>query len=57
MQPEFLMCIDLYGKCRCAIADRPPCDAMIDMVENGQSADDERERMDCERSDAELDGV
>lgn len=44
-QAAYGICIDLYGECRCLLAERPPCEAMIDMVSDGATADDERERI------------
>ena len=46
------ICADLYGECRCEAARREPCDAMAEMVDNGETADDERIRMESERDDA-----
>ncbi len=53
MEPDaYDICADLYGDCRCKAAGRDPCDAMMDMADNGETADDERKRMDSERDDA-----
>lgn len=47
------LCIEIYGTCSCADAGRAPCDAMVDMAEDGLSSQDERERMEQERMAAE----
>lgn len=51
-QKSYGICIELYGECRCLLASRSPCEAMICLAEDGSGADDERERMAAERDDA-----
>ena len=43
------ICIDIYGECRCVVAGRQPCDAMVALAENGETARDELLRMEQER--------
>lgn len=35
------ICIDLYGACKCVLADRDACDAMVGLVEMGETAETE----------------
>lgn len=39
------ICTDLYGSCSCFISKRRACEAMIALVNNDESADDERQRI------------
>jgi len=48
----YRLCADLYGGCRCEVAARPPCDAMLALVADGEGPDDERNRMETARDDA-----
>lgn len=52
MDEAYRLCADLYGECHCAQNDRPACEAMVAMADDGQDADDERERMEAEREAA-----
>lgn len=54
MDEAYQLCADLYGECRCAAAKRPACDAMVAMADDGEDADDERDRMEAERAAAEF---
>lgn len=55
MADPYNICADLYGECRCAAAGRPACDEMVRMADDGENADDERERMKTERDAASVD--
>lgn len=39
------ICIDIYGSCSCLLAGREPCEKMLELAEEGVSANDERERI------------
>jgi hypothetical protein len=52
MSSAFEICVDLYGHCRCEDVGWPGCVEMIRMEEDGEDADDERNRMEQEREDA-----
>ena len=52
MVDAYQICADLYGECRCAAAERPACDEMVRMADDGEDADDERDRMEAEREAA-----
>lgn len=54
MDDPYQLCADLYGECRCAAAERPACDEMVRMADDGEDADDERARMEAERAAAEF---
>lgn len=46
------ICIGIYGECKCAIEFRSPCDAIISLLDNGESASSELERIEDNRIDA-----
>jgi hypothetical protein len=48
------LCKALNGSCSCFNAPRPPCEAIVDLVENGWTEGDERNRMADERADHEF---
>lgn len=50
----FSLCVEINGGCRCLLAVRPPCDAILEMLESGVTAADEKKRIEEERSDADL---
>jgi hypothetical protein len=39
------ICINLYGECTCLLNGRAPCEAMLSLVSNDETAEDERVRM------------
>lgn len=56
MEPTaYDLCVELYGTCSCADKGRSPCATMASMVDEGLSAQDERDRMEDERDGAALD--
>ena len=42
------ICINLYGECTCLLNNRQPCDAMVSLVDNDETAEDERKRMELD---------
>lgn len=49
----YSLCEALFKKCSCRDWALRPCDAAMEMVENGITATDEMERIEQERKDAE----
>lgn len=54
-EEAFAICVELYGECRCVLAGREPCEAMLALVDEGSSAGDEMNRIAQECDDAEFD--
>jgi hypothetical protein len=49
---EYTLCTEINGECKCQQVGARPCQAIVDMHEEGVTADDERERMESEREAA-----
>lgn len=48
-QRAFGLCADLHGECSCRANRKPACLAILDILDNGGTADDERQRIEGER--------